>query len=104
LSRFILTTGNCVVALKEGIKMDFVNMLLTVGAIIGASIGIFLVCRQIVLWYFRLNQIAENLQYIADHFREQDRKANTTAQQPPQPSQFPPARPRPSVSGVVPNP
>lgn len=37
--------------------------------------GIFLLIRQLVLWYFRLNEIADNIAYIAHHYRVIDHEA-----------------------------
>jgi hypothetical protein len=34
--------------------------------------GVFMLCREIVLWYFRINQIADDLHVIADHYRALD--------------------------------
>lgn len=50
---------------------------------------IFLILRQFVLWYFRLNQIADDLATIADHYRRQDQTAI-------RPSAYP--APRPAIS------
>lgn len=36
---------------------------------------VFLVIRELVLWYFRLNQIADNIAYIASHYRAADKAA-----------------------------
>lgn len=33
---------------------------------------VFLAIRQFVLWYYRINEMADNLAYIANHFREID--------------------------------
>jgi hypothetical protein len=38
-------------------------------AMIIGSVIIFLVCREIVLWYFRLNQMANSLAYLESYFR-----------------------------------
>lgn len=35
---------------------------------------VFLILRQLVLWYFRLNQIANDIAYIAQHYRVMDRR------------------------------
>lgn len=37
------------------------------------SLIVFLVLRQFTLWYFRLNEIADSIIYIADYFRRQER-------------------------------
>lgn len=39
---------------------------------VGIVLAIFLVLRQIVLWYFRINEIAEDLHVIAQHYRALD--------------------------------
>jgi TM2 domain-containing membrane protein YozV len=39
------------------------------------AIAIFLLIRQLVLWYFRVNEIADNIAYIADHYRHVDQEA-----------------------------
>lgn len=38
---------------------------------------VFLVIRELVLWYFRLNQIANDIGYIADHYRQLERHLST---------------------------
>lgn len=57
--------------------------------------GIFLAIREIVLWYFRLNQIANNIAYIADHCRRIDGLQPLSRQAPPAqrplPAPMPPA-------------
>lgn len=40
--------------------------LLTAGIVV---VVFFLLCRQAVLWYFRINQIADDLHIIAQHYR-----------------------------------
>ena len=53
--------------------VDSLGWLLTYGIIcLAALVALFLVIRQGVLWYFRINQMADNLQYIADHYRKID--------------------------------
>lgn len=37
--------------------------------------GVFLVIRQAVLWYFRINEMADDLRYIANHYRAIDQEA-----------------------------
>lgn len=50
--------------------MESLGWLLTYGVIwFAVAAVIFLVIRQAVLWYFRINQMADNLQFIADHYR-----------------------------------
>jgi hypothetical protein len=39
------------------------------------AVILFLALRQCVLWYFRLNQIADDLHVIADHYRSQAKAA-----------------------------
>lgn len=54
--------------------------LITLGIGLFFVIVIFLVLRELVLWYFRINQIADNLAYIADHFRRVDQEAGRRVQ------------------------
>lgn len=39
------------------------------------SIAVFLVLRQLVLWYWRINEMADNIAYIANHYRALDKEA-----------------------------
>lgn len=39
------------------------------------AIVILLILRQLVLWYFRINQIANDIAYIANYYRVLDRQA-----------------------------
>lgn len=45
------------------------NPLFLTVASVAAGIGIFLALRQVALWYFRINQIADDLAVIADYCR-----------------------------------
>ena len=36
---------------------------------IAVTVIVFLIFRQLVLWYFRLNQIADDIAVIANHYR-----------------------------------
>ena len=47
--------------------MDSLFLVLVTLAI---GVAIFLLCRQVVLWYFRINQIADDLHVIANHYRK----------------------------------
>ena len=38
------------------------------------AVLVFLLFRQLVLWYWRLNEIADSVVYIAQHFRAIDRE------------------------------
>lgn len=55
---------------------------------------LFLLLRQLVLWYFRLNQIANDIAYIAQHYRVADREAGRQVNTKTEPSTFgtPPKR------------
>lgn len=39
------------------------------------ALAIFIIIRQFMLWYWRVNEIADNLAYIADHYRRIDQEA-----------------------------
>lgn len=45
--------------------------------IIGTSVTILVVARQLLLWYFRINQMADNIAYIADYLRRREYRENT---------------------------
>lgn len=66
---------------------DFVVGLFMVGTIFIMAVILFFVFRVVVLWYFRLNQIADNLAVIADHYRQMGALARTPAS--PRPPQAP---------------
>jgi hypothetical protein len=54
---------------------EALGWLLTTGIIWIAVVAvIFLVIRQVVLWYFRVNQMADDLHAIANHFRAIEQK------------------------------
>ena len=59
--------------------MDILTGLILLLVYLAVSITIFLVCRQLVLWYFRLNQIADNLAYIATYLQQHERQARASA-------------------------
>lgn len=61
---------------------------------------VFLVIREVVLWYFRLNEIANNIAYIANHYRAVDR-ANEQ-QQATRPRPAPPAPTNARLAGIHP--
>lgn len=44
--------------------------LFMLGTVFVMVIILFFVFRVVVLWYFRINQIADNLAIIADHYRQ----------------------------------
>lgn len=50
--------------------MELVNGLALVAIVIAVTVGLFVVFRELVLWYFRLGEIADNLKVIADHYRQ----------------------------------
>lgn len=66
--------------------MDILNGfgLLALTAVV--VIFIFFGLRQVVLWYLRLNQMADNIAYIADHYRSLDQAAGRIQQPPPPPT------------------
>jgi ABC-type bacteriocin/lantibiotic exporter with double-glycine peptidase domain len=39
-----------------------------IGLLVAAAI--FLICRALVLWYFRINEMADDLHVIAQHYRQ----------------------------------
>lgn len=45
------------------------NPLFVTIALIALCVGSFLALRQVALWYFRINQIADNIAVIADYCR-----------------------------------
>jgi hypothetical protein len=59
---------------KEKFKMDGQLVVTLVALFIGLLVaaGVFLLGREIVLWYFRINQIADDLHVIANHYRALD--------------------------------
>ena len=50
-------------------SVESLGWLLTYGIVAAV---VFVIIRQAVLWYFRINQMADNLQVIADHYRKID--------------------------------
>ena len=58
--------------------MDGLALLLTSFVI---AFVLFLALRQLVLWYYRLNEIADNIAYIAEHYRRIDRDAGVRSTQ-----------------------
>jgi hypothetical protein len=44
--------------------------LMMIAVVIG--VGIFVISRQLTLWYWRLTEMASNLAYIANHYRIMD--------------------------------
>lgn len=52
--------------------MEASTALVTLLAGLSIIFVVFLVIREIVLWYFRINQIADNIAYIANHYRAID--------------------------------
>jgi hypothetical protein len=57
---------------KEAIAMNWGLMLIAV--IVG--IGIFVLSRELALWSWRLGEMANNLAYIANHYRLLDQAEN----------------------------
>lgn len=49
--------------------MELVNGLALIAIVVAVTVGLFVVLREVVLWYFRLGEIADNLKVIADHYR-----------------------------------
>lgn len=81
--------------------MEIINGLITLGAILGLALALFLIFRQFVLWYFRINEMADNLAVLAQQARNQNQPASAF------PVQRPPATPAPSrlpAQGASPNP
>lgn len=66
-------------------SFDVISVLSTLIAVVAISIGLFLVLRRLTLWYFRINEMADNLAVIADHYRSQ-RQAAAPRQQSSQPT------------------
>lgn len=62
--------------------------LLTAGIVV---VVFFLLCRQFVLWYFRISQIADDLHVIAQHYRQ---LSGATLPAPTRPSPVSAATPR----------
>lgn len=58
------------------------NPLFLVIAGLAVCIGVFLALREVALWYFRINQIADNIAVIADHYRAQKQVASVPVAQP----------------------
>ncbi len=73
---------------------DFAVGLVMLGTAGVMAIILFFVFRVVVLWYFRLNQIADNIAVIADHYRQLGQAPG----RPLTPRVPPPPRPNPLVS------
>lgn len=71
--------------------------LIVFGVGLAIMFGIFLAIREIVLWYWRLNDIANNLTYIADYYRR--REGQLPALQPKTPPTQPAQLAQPSQPG-----
>ena len=52
--------------------MDSLNALMSAGVVLGLAVLLILACRWLVLWYWRLNEIAETLHEIAGLLRGRD--------------------------------
>lgn len=64
--------------------MDNLIGSLTVLVITGlVAMFVFLLIRQIMLWYWRVNEIADNLAVIANHYRSLQPNARPANPQPP---------------------
>lgn len=48
---------------------DLTSSLIGLVIILAVCIGVFLALREVTLWYFRINQIADDLAVIAAHYR-----------------------------------
>lgn len=57
---------------QEDIELEYLfNPLFILVAGVAVCIGLFLALREVALWYFRINQIADNIAVIADYCRAQ---------------------------------
>lgn len=54
----------------NSLGMSLTTLIITAGI----GIGIFLLCRQLILWYFRINQMADDLHIIAAHYEALQQK------------------------------
>lgn len=50
--------------------IDFDSLAITL--IIAAAIALFFILRSVILWYFKIDSIAQDLHTIAEHYREQE--------------------------------
>lgn len=83
--------------------MDTMNGLAFLIAALAITVGVFLAFREVVLWYFRLNQIADNLAIIARQLQQPSQQSGGAIA----PTQLPPAAPTPPrnpLTGISANP
>lgn len=66
--------------------MDIVTGILFLIVFLAVDIVIFLALRQFVLWYFRINEVADNIAYIASYLQRQERGHQTNAMAYPAPA------------------
>lgn len=50
--------------------MDFVGVLVTVGVVLVVFLVVFLACRRVSLWYFRINETITLLERIHTELRK----------------------------------
>lgn len=55
---------------------DLVPGLIGLVVILAVCIGVFLALRQVTLWYFRINEMADNIAVIADYYRNLKQTGN----------------------------
>jgi hypothetical protein len=66
-----------IVPQEDNMPTDLFSGMFFLVAFLALCIGTFLAFRQVALWYFRLNQIADNLAVIADYYRTQEQATTT---------------------------